>query len=63
MGVSFKFWAYGILAIAALAMFLYVSTSLAGRADIGQPLLLIAAFIIVAFVIYMFAKLLLGRSY
>jgi len=56
MGVSFKFWAYGILAIAALAMVLYVSTSLAGRGDVGQPLLWITVFIVVAFVIYMFAK-------
>jgi len=57
MGVSFKFWACGILAIAALAMVLYVSTSLAGRGDIGQPFIWIAGFIVVAFVIYMFAKL------
>jgi VIT1/CCC1 family predicted Fe2+/Mn2+ transporter len=57
MGVSFKFWAYGILAIAALAMVLYFSTSLAGRSDIGQPFIWIAGFIVVAFVIYMFAKL------
>jgi hypothetical protein len=50
----FKFWAYGILALAALAMVLYVSTCIAGRADIGEPLLGIAAFIVVAFIVYMF---------
>ena len=61
MGTKFSFWAYGILAIAAFAMLLYVTTSLAGRTDIGSPLLQMAILIVVAFVLYMFAKLFMGR--
>ena len=61
MMASFKFSAYGILAIAAFAMALYVSTAVGGHSDIGVPLLDIAIFIIVAFVVYMFAKPLIGR--
>jgi hypothetical protein len=61
MSVSFKFWASGLLAIAALAMVFYVLTSLAGHSDVGQPLLMIAMIIIVTFIIYMFAKLFLRR--
>jgi hypothetical protein len=58
---SFKFWGYGILAIAALAMVLYVSTNVGGYPDIGDPLLDIAIFIVVAFMVYMFAKLIIGQ--
>jgi len=60
-GTKFSFWAYGILAIAAFAMLLYTTTSLSGRSDIGNPLLGISVFIVAAFVIYMFAKLLVQR--
>jgi len=62
-GISFKFWAWGILAIAALALFLYVFVNLGGRPDIGWPLLGIAVFIVVAFIVYMFAKLVLSWRY
>jgi hypothetical protein len=58
---SFKFWGYGILAIAALAMVLYVFTNVGGYPDIGGPLLDIAVFIVVAFMVYMFAKLIIGQ--
>ena len=57
MGTKFSFWACGILAIAAFSMFLYVSTSLVGREDVGNPLLQISVFIIGSFLIYMFIKL------
>jgi hypothetical protein len=57
MTTKFSFWAYGILAVAAFAMFLYTTTSLAGRADVGGPLLNVAILIVVTFIIYMFAKL------
>ncbi|MGF3572208.1 MAG: hypothetical protein ACQXXG_02125 [Candidatus Bathyarchaeia archaeon] len=60
-GTKFSFWAYGILAIAAFAMLLYTTTSLSGHSDIGNPLLSISVFIVVAFVIYMFAKLFMRR--
>jgi VIT1/CCC1 family predicted Fe2+/Mn2+ transporter len=63
MATKFSFWAYGILAIAAFAMLLYTTTSLSGRPDIGSPLLNIAGFIVVAFIVYMFAKLLLRYRY
>ena len=61
MGTKFSFWAYGILAVAAFALFLYVVTSLSGYERVGLPLFQIAVFIIVAFVLYMFAKLFIGR--
>ena len=58
---KFNFFAYGILAVAAFAMFLYVTAGMAGQASIGQPLLSIAVVIVVLFILYMFAKLILGR--
>jgi hypothetical protein len=57
--LEFFFRAYGILAIAAFAMFLYAYMNLIGRPDIGDPLLGIARFIVITFFIYMFAKLLI----
>jgi len=60
VGTKFSFWAYGILAVAAFAMFLYVITSLSGYENIGLPLLWITVFIVVAFIVYMFAKLFIG---
>mgnify|MGYP000483425331 CR=1 FL=1 len=62
MGAKFSFWAYGILAIAAFALFLYVGSCLAGRPDIGNPLLTLASFIVIAFIVYMFVKLALTRG-
>jgi hypothetical protein len=59
MAARFSFWAYGILAIAALALVLYTSSSLGGHPDIGMPLLNLAGIIVGAFIIYMFAKLIL----
>ena len=61
MGTKFSFWAYGILAIAAFGMLLYVLTSMSGKPEIGSPLLNLSTFIIVMFIIYMFVKILLGR--
>lgn len=61
MGAKFSFWAYGILAVAAFALFLYTITSLSGRSDVGIPLFGIAVFIVVAFIFYMFAKLFVRR--
>lgn len=58
MSLKFSFWAYGILAVATFAMFLYVTTSIGGYSDVGTPLLGITQFIVIAFVAYMFAKLL-----
>jgi len=61
VGTKFSFWAYGILAIAAFAMFLYTITSIGGYPEVGNPLLGIAVLIIVAFILYMFAKLLVRQ--
>ena len=61
MGTRFSFWAYGILAIAAFAMFLYATTSIGGYSEVGNPLLGIAVFIVIAFIFYMFAKLFVRR--
>lgn len=58
MGTRFSFWAYGILAVAAFAMLLYSVTTIGGHPEVGSPLLDIAVFIVVAFVLYMFVKLL-----
>lgn len=59
MGTKFRFWAYGILAVAAFALFLYATTSIGGYPEVGVPLLDIAVFIIGSFIFYMFVKLLL----
>jgi hypothetical protein len=59
MAAKFSFWAYGILAIAALALVLYTSSSLGGHPDTGVPLLNLAELIVGAFIVYMFAKLIL----
>lgn len=61
MGTKFSFWAYGILAVAAFAMLLYATTSISGYPEVGNPLLGIAVLIVVAFILYMFAKLLVRR--
>ena len=63
MGTKFSFWAYGVLAVAAFAMLLYATTSIGGYPEVGNPLLNLAVFIVVAFVLYMFAKLFMGRRY
>lgn len=61
MTTKFSFWAYGILSIAALSMFLYVVTSVGGYPQVGFPLLGITVFIVIMFVFYMFAKLFARR--
>jgi len=61
VGTKFSFWAYGILAIAAFAMLLYTITSIGGHPEVGNPLLGIAVLIIVTFILYMFAKLLIRQ--
>lgn len=63
MTINFSFWTYGILAVAALALVLYTSSSLGGRIDIGIPLLNLAELIVVAFIVYMFLKLVMKRAY
>jgi hypothetical protein len=60
MGIKFSFFAYGILAIAALLFVLYFlgqTPQFEVSNESLQPLLYIGGFIVVAFIIYMFAKL------
>jgi len=61
--IGFSFFAYGILAIAALGMVLYTTSSMAGQPNAGEPVLQIAVVIVVAFILYMFAKLILSHRY
>ena len=60
MGARFIFSAFGILAIAALCIFLYVSFTAAGNPDIGATLLEMAQYIVLGFIAYMFVKLFLS---
>jgi hypothetical protein len=60
MGIKFSFFAYGILAIAALLFVLYFlgqTPQFQVSNESLQPLLYLGGFIVVAFIIYMFAKL------
>jgi hypothetical protein len=60
MGIKFSFFAYGILAIAALLFVLYFlgqTPQFEVSNESLQPLLYLGGFIVVAFIIYMFAKL------
>jgi hypothetical protein len=60
MGIKFSFFAYGILAIAALLFVLYFfgqTPQLEVSKEALQPLLYLGGFIVVMFIIYMFVKL------
>lgn len=60
MGIKFSFFAYGILAIAALLFVLYFlgkTPQFNVSGESLQPLLYLGAFIVVMFIIYMFVKL------
>jgi cbb3-type cytochrome oxidase subunit 1 len=57
VGINIKLSAYGILAIATIAMIFYFLANQIGRPDIGFPLLTLTYFIVIAFIIYMFVKL------
>lgn len=59
--VKFSFWAYGILAIAALTLVLYVITSQSGLTEVSTNLWDLVVLIVVAFILYMFIKLFRGR--
>jgi hypothetical protein len=60
--VKFSFWAYGILAIAALTLVLYVATSESGLTSVSNNLWDLTVFIVIAFIVYMFIKLFRGRG-
>ena len=60
MGIKFSFFAYGILAIAALLFVLYFlgqTSQFEVSNEALQPLLYLGGFIVVMFIIYMFVKL------
>jgi hypothetical protein len=62
MGVKFSFFAYGILAICALALILAFSSSQIGLEGWAQNFYNLAVLIVVLFILYMFVKL-LRRGY
>ncbi|MBT0160953.1 hypothetical protein G4O51_13315 [Candidatus Bathyarchaeota archaeon A05DMB-2] len=56
--MGFKFFAYGILAVAAFLFFLYfLGQTEQYKIENVDPFLYVGGFIVVAFIIYMFAKL------
>jgi hypothetical protein len=57
--ILFKFFSHGIIALAALGMFLYTMTAMQNRSDVANPLLNLTTVIVVGFLIYMFLKLIL----
>lgn len=60
MGIKFSFFAYGILALAALLFVLYFLGQTAQfhiSEEALKPFLYLGAFIVVMFIIYMFVKL------
>ena len=61
MTIKFSFFAYGILAVAALLFFLYFLGQTpqfeVSDEEALQPLLYLGGFIVVAFIVYMFVKL------
>lgn len=58
MAIKFSFFAYGILAICALALFLAFSSSQTGQEDWAGSFFNLATLIVVLFIFYMFVKLL-----
>lgn len=57
MAIKFSFFAYGILAICALALVLAFSSSQTGHEGWAQNFYYLAIFIVVLFIFYMFVKL------
>lgn len=60
MAIKFSFFAYGILAVAALLFVLYFvgqTEQVAISDEASQPLLYLGGFIVVMFMLYMFVKL------
>jgi hypothetical protein len=60
MGIKFSFFAYGILAVAALLFLLYFlgqTPQFEVSNEALQPFLYLGGFIVVMFIIYMFVKL------
>jgi len=58
MGVKFSFFAYGILAICALALILAFASSQIGLENWAGNFFYLAVLIVVLFIFYMFVKLL-----
>lgn len=58
MAIKFSFFAYGILAIAALALVLSFSSNQVGQGDWAGNFFGLATFIVVLFIFYMFVKML-----
>jgi hypothetical protein len=61
--IKINLFAYSILTVAIIAMILSFLANQTGRPDIGFPFLTLAYFIVIAFIIYMFVKLIMQRVY
>ncbi|MEM4523449.1 MAG: hypothetical protein QW738_09590 [Nitrososphaeria archaeon] len=60
MNINFNFSAWGILALAALALFLSFSSYGLGQSVLSEKFFSLGVFIIIVFITYMFAKLFLN---
>lgn len=60
--VKFSFWAYGILAIAALALVLYVVASQSGLTEVSTNLWNLVLLMVVVLILYVIIKLFRGRG-
>ena len=59
MGMKFSFWAYGILAICALSLFLVLPAAKLGEGNWAGSFFGFGVFIGSMFILYMFVKLLM----
>ncbi len=57
MAIKFSFFAYGILAIGALAMVLTLTSTQIGEGEWAGNFFSLSVFIVVSFILYMFVKL------
>jgi len=63
MGIKFSFFAYGILAICALALFLTFASIQIGQGGWASNFFDLAVIIAILFILYMFARLVMGKRY
>ena len=65
LGIKFSFWAYGILAIAALGMFLWFGASFQEPtpqlSEFTASMEGLVTLIVAAFLVYMFLKLIMRK--
>ena len=59
---KFVFYAFGVLAVAAFALFLSIPASATGNPQLSSQMFNLAEGIVVVFFLYMFAKLALNHT-